>query len=114
MKDVCQGVSLVTRKKMGMLLRERKKSHVGRKGEKYLDVLYVEIKIPEKIFYRRPVLNWEKNCWELSSIAGVRDNGLRFLAYQELQIQIPPGSRQVMKMRIKYDFKNPTYVHSKQ
>lgn len=51
-KDVGQGVSLATRKRMGMLLRERKKSHAGKKGEKYLDVLYVEIKIPEKIFYR--------------------------------------------------------------
>lgn len=42
----------------------------------------------------------EKKKLELSSKIRIRDDGLRFTLYQEMQIQIPPGSRQVMQMRI--------------
>lgn len=73
----------------------------------------LRLQYQKKYFTDVQFLTGEKNSWKLSGNVGVRDNGLRFLAYQELQIQIPPGSRQVMKMRIKYNFKNPTYVHGK-
>lgn len=59
-----------------------------KKGEKYFDLLHVEIKMPEKCF---------KDV-QYSSKVRVRHDGWRFILYQETQIQIPSGSRQVMQM----------------
>lgn len=37
---------------------------------------------------------------------------LRFILYEEMQIQIPPESRQVMQMKIKYNLKKTNKQHS--
>lgn len=50
----------------------------GRKGEKYLDLVHVEIKMPEKYFKDVQFSIGEKKSWELSSKIRVRDDGLRF------------------------------------
>ena len=36
------------------------KSEAGKKGEKYLDLLHIETRIPEKIFQKCPLLNYEQ------------------------------------------------------
>lgn len=43
-------MSLVTRQRIIMPLRERKKSEVGEKGEKDLDLWHVQITVSEKYF----------------------------------------------------------------
>lgn len=53
-----------------------------------------------------------KNCWELSRNVRVRNDCMRFTLYQEILIQIPPESRQVMQIRIKYNNNNNKSQHT--